>query len=90
MESNIAKRRAHYESEMGKLATRRWRLQEQIDDIDEQMRLLTGAAQEAELSQKDIDTLQAIVQAQTPAPVDTQATAPAKIVEARTKKKGKD
>lgn len=87
MESKIAERRAHYESETGKLAVRRWRLQQQIEDIDEQLRLLSGAAQEAELSQKDIDTLQAIVQAQTQASQGTEA--PPKVVDVPAKKKKK-
>lgn len=67
----IAERRADYTKLLGEAASEHWRLNQQRASIDEQLasldkkiRLYMGADQEAEVSQKELDTLQAVVDTQ--------------------------
>ncbi len=69
--SKIAERRANYATLLGDAALECWRLEQQRANLDEQIatiqkkiRLYMGADQEAEVSQKEIDTLQAVADAQ--------------------------
>ena len=90
MESKIVQRRSNYEAEIGQLAAKIWRHRQEIDDAESRMRLLMGATQETERSGPEIDTLQAIVNAQSP-PEKENATPTEKAarVAKRTKKRSK-
>ena len=93
MQNKIAERRANYKAEMGKLALQDWLLSQQLDGIDKKIRLLSGAADEAEISATDLDTLQAVVQAHTEAAAavkDSAKPAPAKTVGVKPKTKAKE
>lgn len=87
MESKIAERRARYESELGSLTTQRWKLQTELKGMDKRIRLIMGAIEEAEVSQRDIDTLQAIIDAQTKAQEESAKPAARKVVDVKPKKK---
>jgi len=57
-------RRAQFEAELGKLALEYWRMENNLASLDEKIRLLNGAVQEAQMGERDVDSLLAIVQAQ--------------------------
>jgi hypothetical protein len=81
-------RRTHFEAELGKLAVKRWRMESELKGLDETMRLLNGAVQEAEIGEREMDSILAIVRAKE---AEAKKTTPAdkpptKIVEAQAKK----
>ena len=90
MPTPIAERRAKYAAEMAVLAIRRWEIGLEMEGIDKRLRLLKGADDEAETSQKEFDALQEIAAAQRKALEDVAKPpkkSPAKVVDATPKKK---
>ncbi|HUT58998.1 MAG TPA: hypothetical protein VNA25_14210 [Phycisphaerae bacterium] len=57
-------RRTNFEAQLGQLAIEHWRLTQNLGSIEEKIRLLNGAVQEAENGERDADRLLAIVEAQ--------------------------
>ena len=61
---NLKDRRETIQRERGKLAYERWQLMRRVDEIDDTLNQLEGAEVANTMTQKDIDTRDAIVQAQ--------------------------
>jgi hypothetical protein len=61
---NLKNRKESFDKEIQKLAYERLRLMRRVDEIDDTLQQLEGAQIANDLVQKDIDTREAIIQAQ--------------------------